>query len=52
MKGLYILVVITDEYKGSIPNGSVQRHWGDYVANTLEGEWTGMLGHYKNAPYK
>jgi hypothetical protein len=47
MKGLYILVVITDEYKGSISNAEVQRHWGDYVANTLEGEWKGIAGYYK-----
>jgi hypothetical protein len=53
MKGLYILVVITDEYKGSISNADVQRHWGDYVANTLDAEWNTIKGYFKAAhPYK
>lgn len=42
MKGLYILVVVTDEYKGSISNADIQRHWGEYVANKLDMAWHAM----------
>jgi hypothetical protein len=41
MKGLYVLVIVTDEYKGSIPNKKVQSNWGKYVAEALENKWGG-----------
>jgi len=39
MKGLYVLVIVTDEYKGSIPNKNVQSNWGKWVADAMDREW-------------
>lgn len=39
MKGLYILVVVTNEYKGGITSIQVQKNWGEYVANKLDMAW-------------